>query len=275
MSAGSQILGGVPPAGVGLYIRDTMEPRIGRFVALNAARSDLRLQATEARAGGREVWLYSMPSEWRPDRWRDSIASIGRRAAEVGAVGVIADPENGWPELSATVRRRELEQLGAALAQLAGTTRVGVTSYPMLPDLRSLAAGCGTRVWGSPQLYGRTATDAPTLAGWLARWRDAGFGPRTIPSIAAWPASTQLETPEGFRRYLDALPRAGGAIGWRATGPMQRHIAAALASYEPGGSAAGTAALAAAAALGSPWITGAIVLLAVVIVGGLVAAKGA
>jgi hypothetical protein len=275
MSAAAQILGGVPPAGLGLYIRDAIDPRIGRFVALNAARSDLRAQATVARARGQEVWLYSMPSEWRPGVWRDSIASIGERARAIGAVGVIADPENGWPELSATVRRRELAELGAALAAAAASTRVGVTSYPMLPDLRSLADGCGTRVFGSPQLYGRTATDAPTLRGWYDRWRDAGFGPRLVPSIAAWASSSQLETPEGYRRYLDALPRAGGAIGWRATGPMQRHIAAALASYEPGGSAAGTAALAAAAGLGSPWIAGLVVLLAVVVVGGLLAAKGA
>lgn len=275
MSPTAQILGGVPPAGLGLYIRDNLDPRLGRFVALNATRADLRTQAAAARARGQEVWLYSMPSEWRPNAWRDSIASIEDRARTVGAVGIIADPENGWPELSSTVRRRELAALGQALAALAGSTRVGVTSYPMLPDVRYLAEGCGTRVFGSPQLYGRTATDAATLRGWYDRWRDAGFGPRLVPSIAAWPASSQLETPEGFQRYLDALPRAGGAIGWRATGAMPRHIAAALAAYEPGGSAAGTAALAAAAGLGSPWIAGAIVLLAALIVGGLVAAKGA
>jgi len=275
MSAAAQILGGVPPAGVGLYIRDTIDPRLGRFVALNATRADLNAQATVARARGQEVWLYSLPSEWRPGVWRESLTSIVQRAGSIGAAGVIADPENGWPELGQLARRRELAELGAALAAAAATTRVGVTSYPMLPDLRSLADGCGTRVFGSPQLYGRTATDAPTLRGWYDRWRDAGFGPRLVPSIAAWASSAQLETPEGYRRYLDALPRAGGAIGWRATGPLPRYIAAELATYEPGGSAAGTAALAAAAGLGSPWIAGLIVLLAVVVVGGLLAAKGA
>lgn len=239
---GAMLAAGVPPFGLGYYAREELEPRPAwRFVAVNAWRSDAAELAREAQARGAAAWLYGTPEHFRPDTFRAGLERLERLAGEIpGIAGVIADPEGEWPELSSSRRNELAAELGAGLATLARSTRVGVTSYPSWPGLEALAREAGRGVWGSPQIYGRTANDAETFARWLDAWR-AHFGARVIPSIAAWASSEGLATPEGFRAYLARLPRAAGAIAWDVTGRMPAYIVEGLEAYSPGGSELGTA----------------------------------
>jgi len=239
---GAMLAAGVPPFGLGYYAREAIEPRPAwRFVAVNAWRSDARELVAQARERGAAAWLYGTPEHFRPDTFRDGLARLERLAGELeGVTGVIADPEGEWPELSSSRRAELAAELGAGLGALARSTRVGVTSYPSWPGLEELARAAGRGVWGSPQIYGRTANDAETFARWFDMWR-AHFGARCIPSIAGWASSPGLANAEGFRAYLARLPRAAGAIAWDATGRMPSYIADALEAYSPGGSELGTA----------------------------------
>lgn len=233
-------LAGLPPLGLGVYARDAIEALPWRFVAVNAWRSDARAQAATARGAGAGVWLYGTPERFTPATWRDGIARLERMAAELDVDGVIADAESEWPELSASRRAEEAAAFGAELARLARSTRVGFTSYPSFPALAELAAAAGRGVWGSPQIYGRTSSDAEVFSRWFDAWR-VHFGSRCIPSIAGWPAGASMHDGPGFRAYLAKLPAAAGAIVWDEAGAMPSYIADALRDFHPGGSAAGTA----------------------------------
>ncbi len=237
---------GMPPTGLGVYGRDRVLTAPFKWRAVNAARADDAAQVGRARALGGSVWLWSGPDSWRPENWRATLANIVAECQQKSCAGFIADPENGWPDLSRARLAAEMAAFGAALGAASRETRVGVTSYPTLPGLETLASNAGMGVWGSPQMYGRTSTDRATMHSWYARWT-AAFGPlRVIPSIAGWVSSDKIDTDAEFRAYLAALPKAPGAIVWPA-GELPAHIMAALADYNPGGSLPGTAILSLAA----------------------------
>lgn len=241
---------GLPPYGLGWYGRDgdELDTVPARFLVLSGVDGRLDRWVDQARARGLPIWLFAGPSHFEPGTWEATLDRLERRAADVGAVGVVADPEGGWPELSQAARREALARFGARLRDLATRTRVGVTSYPLFPDLELLAEAAGHAVWGSPQIYGRTSQDAREFARWWSRW-EALFGSRAIPSIAGWAANPEQRTREGYREYLARLPKAGGAIVWTAAGPGETpgapFMAEELRVYEPGGSTVGTLALAA------------------------------
>jgi hypothetical protein len=261
----------VPPFGVGIYARDTIETyRRWAFVAVNAWRSDAPSQAAQARELGASVWLYGTPERWGPGReWREGLVRIRAVAASIpGVEGIIADPETDWPALGQRERYAEAAALGAALRETARSMRVGVTSYPAWPGLDALAAACAGDVWASPQIYGRTSQDPRAFEQWFARWTERFGAGRVIPSIAGWASSPALATDEGYRRYLAAIPRAPGVIVWDTAGSgTPEHIRRALATYEPGSAVD----VAHALAVHPPVIVG--VLLAVAAVAVLVSAR--
>lgn len=254
MNLGALIATALPPLGKGIFLRDRDEPRVHvGFVVVNAWHAERASIAAAARTRGAEVWVYGGPSHFRPENWRESLVYIERVARELGAVGVIADPENGWPSLGAAERRRELRALGEALAALAADFRVGVSFFPGLPDIGALAEGCAGRVFAVVQVYGRDAFTATAFAGWVGRAKRY-FGEWSVSmAIAGWPARTAMETREGFELYLSMLPAVPSVIVWDEAGAeVPRYIADALNAYEPGGSALGSLALGAGSALLRP-----------------------
>lgn len=257
MSPTALLLAGVPPSGLGLFARDTVEPGRFAFIAINHHRSDRNAQAAEVRRRGAQLWLYSTPEKWQPDTWRAELDNIRASVRELGAVGFIANPESEWGASDAG-------PLGAALGEAANETRVCVVSYPDWHGLARCAAEAGRKVSGCVEIYGRASSDPEVWAQWLAAW-DAAFGGRVCIAIAGWPAVDTMASAEGFRQYLSRLPKVGGAIVWDASGNAPTYVTDALADYEPGGNAAGTAALAAMAAFRAPGIQSA-ALLAIIIV---------
>ena len=222
------LLPGLPPFGRGGYARDVLESYLGSFVALNAWRSDVAAQARQARSRGLRVYLYGTPERWRPDTWRPSLARIIAQCRSLGLDGIIADAEGNW-----SGQVEEARALGRALAQASDAVNVGFTSFPSWPYVRELAAQCRGKVWGTPQIYGRTGTGEGTFAAWYAPWV-AAFGPgRVLPSIAGWVSNDRLSTSAGFRAYLEMLPAACGCIVWDEAGSAPAHIVTALSSYTP------------------------------------------
>lgn len=250
------LFAGVPPKGKGLYARETVEPGDWDFIAINHTRSDRATQAAEVRRRGARLWLYSTPETWQPETWRETLTNILARARELGAVGIIANPESEWGTADAA-------PLGTALAEAADEFQVVCASYPNWHGLARFAEAAGRKVSGSVEIYGNSSMDPEVFASWYAAWHSA-FGGRVCLSIAGWPTNEAMSDAEGFRAYLASLPKSGGAIVWDATGDAPTYITDALATYQPGGSAVGTAALAGSAALRAPGIQALIVLGAIV-----------
>jgi len=267
---------GLPPNGRGIYVRESITDaqRIGaNFAMVNAERSDADELARSL--GG--AWLYSLVGAWRPDTWRDGLAQILAKRRQLLAQGIpvhgiVADPEGGWPQLSAAQLASKVTALGQTLAALASEMRVGLTTYPSWPGRLALVAAAGDALWYSPQIYGRTSQDPADLARWYALWTSVAGPQHCIPTIAAWPVSPMHATAQGYHDYLAMLPAAAGYIAFDGMGRMPTHIADALLTYEPGGSALETAALGARNLLLRPAAIGiavAIVVLVVLLVAGM------
>lgn len=256
---------GLPPLGLGRYVGGTIDaaPRFA-FYVLNAWRADRDEQAARARALGGEVWLYGGPEHWTPATWRESRERIAGEVRRMGAAGYIADPENGWPGLSREQRKRELRALGEALRDDSLSMRVGVSFFPGMPDLATLADAAGTGVFANVQVYGLSAFSADAFRGWVERARDA-FGPgRVSIAIAGWPARNEMRTAEGYAHYLRMLPDAPSNIVWN-LGALPPHMAAALSHREVGGNIVGTAAWGALALVARPAGVAELALLVVVV----------
>lgn len=236
MSIKSLVLRGVPPVGVGAYLRDELIVEPFDFRAVNAARSDAGDMARAAMQLG-PTWLYTGPESWTPARWREELPRIVELAQALGVEGIIADAENDWT----TGNGDDARELGRALAGAADAVRVGFTSHPSFPVLEQLAGGAGDAIWWSVQIYGRTANDATAFTRWAEGWASVVGRTRLTLSIAGWNVTDAHRTPAGFQAYLDRLPRiGGGAIAWLGTGQLPEHIGDALSRFEPGGSALGT-----------------------------------
>lgn len=241
---------GVPPAGLGVYGRDRVLAAPFRWRAVNGLESSYARNVDIARRLG-PVWLWTGPSHWTPREWQSTLALMVQRCQETGCSGIIVDPEDVWASLASGDRRAQLSAFGVALGAAALRVRVGVTSFPSFPDIETLAHSAGGGVWGSPQIYGRTSVDPADFVRWFARWQAAFGRLRVIPSIAGWDSSTNVDERAEYEAYLASIPRAAGAIVWP-VGNMPPHMQAVLASYSPGGSVGGTAALAAATFLARP-----------------------
>lgn len=273
MSATAIIMGGVPPASLGVYGRAVVLGAPFRWRAVNASRADVATQVAQARAYGGGVWLWSGPESFSPRAWRGTLARILSLCESLGCDGIIVDPESEWPALTTAARASELIAFGAALRDASTRVRVGITSYPMFPGIDVLAREAGSRVWGSPQIYGRTSLNAADFDSWYARWTDIFGAARVIPSVAGWESVPALGTADGFRAYLASVPRAGGAIVWPPQRELAPHIAAALADYSPGGNPVGTAAAVAFSVAARPTFMVAALVVAALAVGAFFLAR--
>lgn len=248
MNPAALISAGRGPVGRALYLRDGLlssgdlgvaaARAVGaRTVFINFGRRDL---GAILEAHGGRGWLYGLPDAWRPGSWRGTLERCLERVRETGAAGILADPENGWPQASDS----EARALGEALAQAARETRVGVTSYPLFPRLDALADACRGWVWGSPQIYGASGGPAEWRA-WHARWVRAWGPGSVVPSLAA--GGGGLAAPRAFHGsaqglldYWRSVPRGAGIIFWPGAS-IPAHVADAAQQFHPGGSPAGTA----------------------------------
>lgn len=258
MNPAALLMAGVPPSGLGLFARDTVEQGRFAFIAINHKRSDRAAQAAEVRRRGATLWLYSTPEHWQPDTWEATLREIVAACRELGAVGFFANPESEWGSADAG-------PLGAALAAAASDFRVVVVSYPDWHGLARCAQAAGRVVSGCVEIYGRASNDPEVWARWLASWSEA-WGGRVMLAIAGWPATDAMSDSAGFRSYLSRLPKVGGAIVWDASGDSPTYIEDALNEYQPGGSQAGTLALATSAAMRAPGVQATTVILAFVLI---------
>lgn len=241
---GALVMSGIPPTGLGYYVRDRVDDAPGSFVCVPVGRTDAPAMAEAAHHRGLSVWATKYVGNWGPTRWAHSLDECERFADAYGCVGIVPDVEDEWPELDRAARLQGYAEMGRAFASAATRRRVMVTGYPSLPDVDELARACGMGVTGNVQIYARTNQSPDAWASWYARWAAAWSAERTTIAIAAWPASPLLTTPEGYARYLAGLPRSVGAIAWRGTGPMPDYMAQQLRAWSPGGSPLATAALA-------------------------------
>lgn len=234
---GALLATGVPPTGRGLFARgDSIIAGPWDFVSI-VSGARWRELAAMAHARNLPHWFFLGPSAWRPESWRDTVPTIVARARATGAQGIIADVENGWPELDNDTRARELTALGRKLAEVSNETRVMLTSYPGLPGLATLARACGDRVVGNVQIYGRGSREAAVFQRWYDRWA-AAFGPRLTVSVAGegWsPENDWLNEPGAFPRYLASIPRSAGGLVWYEGSDIPEANKRALASWNPGG----------------------------------------
>lgn len=257
MSLSAKLLAGVPPFGLGIYGRDSIERGPWSWRSYNAERTgDVREQFF-AGGGG---WLWAGPASMRPDVWQRGVDDLEALAVELGASGIIVDPEGGWPQISRAERERQGRAFGERCA--AASVRVGMTSYPLWPARRAFVEGAGGKVWGTPQIYGISVRTPDQIARAWDDWTGLFGAGKLIPSIAAWrdPRSDLLQSAEGYADYLSRIPHACGAIafdtGNRSSDPNRTSIPSfmrdALAGYHPGGSAIGTVIYAARAVLARP-----------------------
>lgn len=271
MNVGAIVTSGLPPFGLGFYAREDALELETRWVAIRADRGDAARQAEQVHARGAQLWLWIGPELSRHDNFDEGLALLRERARSLGAAGVIVNPEKnrrtgGW---NVSNPREVMGRYGAACAQLASDTRVGVVTFPSHPGVEEFARAAGGKVWGSCELYGENVPDAAGMARWTQRFTDAFGAARYIPSIAGWSHGPHTNSPEAFRAYLAKIPAAAGAIAFDSMGEMRPWMRAELMNYQPGGSSIGTLVLALRALLARPEgaaIAGALVLLAVVVV---------
>lgn len=207
------------PSGFGVYVRDVPllapEGAAWGHAAINARRRDRMELAAAMRAQSGELWSYTTPEQWTPAGWRAELELVKRAAREMGARGIIANPEPGWAG-----QERAARELGAALAATAAEgLGVCVTSFPAWGPLAELVGAAGPAVSGQVQIYGRTAMDSAAFGRWLARWESAWGAARTGIAIAGW-AHENVRTQAQYRAYLAMLPRpsSGSVSLWTAVG---------------------------------------------------------
>lgn len=163
----------LPPTGKLLFVR-SFEDEIGRApwggYMLSKGAANAR-DAAAVRATGAPLWMFDGPASFTASTWREGLAALERRAREVGATGIVPDAEYGWDGQ----RAEALAMADECRAIVSRGLRVCFTSYPHWPYVESFAARSNGDVSACVQIYGLGATDAPTFAAWLAKWR-AAFG---------------------------------------------------------------------------------------------------
>lgn len=212
----------IQPTGVGIYCRDISDAAEGRelaariaghglsFAALmglwqddrgtidKVARSAERACADELHRRGVDVWVWGYPDVGHETAF---VAGMLEHARELGAIGVLLDPEKPYKGMPDSIAKL-LEQTIDALDEHLG---LGVTSYGSLKAHRLTALG--GHGWGSPQVY--------TVEPWRARksileWKALGFT-HMVPSIPTYGPNSE----GSLGAYLGALEDlVDGFIAW-------------------------------------------------------------
>lgn len=219
MTISAQVFAGVPPFGLGIYVRSRMpSPGPWRWYAVDPRIGGGALARECMRRGPTFLFVNGPEEYWGPNAWRATLAMLREHARRLGTglfgpCGILPNPEAGWGSASAA----EMQAFGEGLRDAALEHRVGVVTIPSWRGFTRVAAAAGARVWWSPEFYSQSVSEAQ-VAGWWSRWR-AVVGLRMTPTIAAFrPPNDRdqtLSTPEGYDRYLASIPRlAPGAIAW-------------------------------------------------------------
>lgn len=237
------------PTGKGLWLRDVdaldgVEGRrdvaalVRRLVAArfswvspvalwggSRVREDAELHA-ELAANGLDVWpLWALP---RPESWREEIGPFFEHASNVGAVGVVVDPEREFLDQHeealafADALRAECDARGLELA---------ITSYSM-PDAHPRfpwGPFAAVADLGIAQTYDRDLAFDPTYPARAVRqWLARGF-PRVMAAGSLWAhKGRRPKTAAEFLRHVRQLPRQPAVIFWgppRIPAPLWRALA--------------------------------------------------
>lgn len=236
---------GAPPHGHGIYARGQEVSFLAQydFVCLTSGRADAREKGRALKAQGKRLWIYQGAYDWGKSQWRAAQARCEALAEELGADGCIADCEMGWESAS----RADAEEMARSL--VASRFRWGFTSYPMWRFLSAVGPIFRGKVWGNPQIYGRTSyvqahgdliRQKAIHGEWWGLWVNAFGAGMVIPAVAGWVAHESQSTPDGFRAYLETIPHSQGAIAWT-TNNDPAFLTAVYKEWSPGGSSAGTA----------------------------------
>lgn len=231
-------LRGVPPFGLGAFDRGSEGVPGAPYTwrAIYADASTTARDATQSKRLG-STWLFLMPDAWRDDTWRASLNRIITKCNALGCDGIIVNPEQYMTIESANA-------FGQALSDASEDVRIGLVTIPAFSRLSQLAAKAGGKIWATYEAYGRTARGAETFAAWHSRFEDLFGAGRVIPSIAGWvpetPLGRELASGEGYKKYLEEIPKACGAAAWTTSNTIPRHMRAPLSEYSPGGSEVGT-----------------------------------
>lgn len=202
-------------------------------VAMWGARLVRRPELDDALvASGLPLWpLWGLPT---PATWREAIDAFLDRAVELGAVGVIVDPELEWKG-----EQEEAESFAGALR--AGCDARGlllaITSYSLPSSHRTFPWRSFARVadLGIAQTYDRDLHfDRTYFARALRQWRARGF-PEVICAGGLWNHRDNRDksTPQ-VRRHLAMLPRAPAVIFW-SDGSIPAGVWALLSAWRANG----------------------------------------
>ena len=178
-----------------------------------------KAEAASARAHGLELFLWSGPATWRPDAWRGTLALLEGRARNVGASGIIADPED-WQHHWRRAGDAEVAAMGRELGRVRRSgLKVGVTSFPSWGSTGALQILADTSgAVGMPQVYSPQAPAEmlrranmfnafASVSPVLAAWDGAGSAGRDRPP--AWTRSAEQAGP-----YFDLFSGYPGIGFW-------------------------------------------------------------
>lgn len=230
------------PRGAGVFSRAQSKEWLAQwdFVILNGVRNDAEEKARFLVSRNVPFWLYSGPFQWLPEgvrstiggarSWKQELPRIAQQARDTGARGFVADPENGWPDLSPRERDVQADELRRSLLDNATGLSVGLTSYPLFPARRTIAQAAGDRIFGMPQLYAK-GRPPEAIRQWHREWsqlfRDV------VPAVSAWVSDDSISDLEGYRAYLSSIPASPGLAGWT-TGEGPAWMMSAFKEFESG-----------------------------------------
>lgn len=203
MSIARTLLGNLPPSGHGVYARAQSAAFLSQFdfVVTRVAQGNARDRISSLR----NVWLFDFPSVWRPGTNHAAIVAKYEALIDAGAVGGIADLEDGWTGATPD----QIKAVTKAIADSIGRGyRWGVTTFPELTSKLAPVAASGA--WFSPQLYHQPSGHADAY--WYTLAESIWTARMVIPSVALW--SRFFPDLATYRPWLDSLPPAPGAIGW-------------------------------------------------------------
>ena len=186
----------------------------------------------ELARGGIETWAgWFLPTL---DGWRAQLDPTLEKAAELGAVGVVLDPEvefRGHP-----AEARALAQALAAGARARGL-RVAVTTYAIPPgDPEVWRAFAEVAEFGIAQTYDRDLQfDPGYFARALEHWRELGFRAVVLAGSLWDHADERPKNRAEVSRHLEQIPKRGSGILWP-TVPILRAVLPVIRRWRVGSS---------------------------------------
>lgn len=188
------------------------------WLAVEASSRNRFETGREAHARRMRVWVWTWPSNMRPENWRIGLGMLEEAARELRADGVIVDMEewdppgrDGWRQ-----HRGELTRAIAGVEAMARRRPTAFSTFPSFGGEAEMRRSAPSLAWVQPQCYGVRSGNLPADRGplrwaaeWAARWRQP-----VIPALAAWNRPPELAIP-----YLDAWDWRYRAVQYWTTTP--------------------------------------------------------